>query len=67
MILTVNGRQHTFEEAAISLSNLIKHLGSPGHIIAVEINGAIIKPGTINEHMLQDGDHIEILSLVGGG
>jgi len=38
----------------------------PQHV-AVEVNGELVRRPSYNETMLNDGDHIEIVTLVGGG
>lgn len=35
--------------------------------IAMEINGTIISKNQYNETLLHSGDHIEVVSFVGGG
>lgn len=35
--------------------------------IAVELNGEIVPKSKLNDTILHDGDHLEIVSFVGGG
>jgi sulfur carrier protein len=38
-----------------------------GKRIALECNGAIVPRGQFNQHLLTDGDKLEIVVAVGGG
>lgn len=38
-----------------------------GKRIALECNGEIVPRGQFNEHLLADGDKLEIVVAVGGG
>lgn len=50
--------------------NLLEYLKSNGYnpqVVAVEINGTIVKKTNFEKTTLMDGDSVEIVSFVGGG
>lgn len=66
MKVTVNGE--TRELAADStLQSLLESLDMTRGRVAVEINQEIIPRSKHSEHLLHDGDKIEIIHAVGGG
>jgi len=66
MKVTVNGE--TLELAADStLLSLLESLDMTRGRVAVEINQEIIPRSQHSEHLLHDGDKIEIIHAVGGG
>ena len=69
MNLTINGELKSIEAkpGSVSLSNLIKQLGHHPLLIVVELNGTILPPGDWDQQQIQDGDSLEIVTIVGGG
>ena len=69
MRITINGEIKTFEPKEISatLENLITHLDYDPRLIVVEFNGTILTPEHWKQQKVQDGDSIEIVTIVGGG
>ena len=66
MKVTINGE--TRELAADStLLSLLESLDMTRGRVAVEINQEIIPRSQHSEHLLHDGDKIEIIHAVGGG
>lgn len=66
MKVTINGE--TRELAADStLQSLLEALDMTRGRVAVEINQEIIPRSQHSEHLLHDGDRIEIIHAVGGG
>jgi sulfur carrier protein len=55
------------EPAELTVAELLSRLEMPPRGIAVELNEQIIPRTRHAEQTLQDGDRIEIVSLVGGG
>ena len=53
--------------AAISLSELLEQRGYKANLVAVELNGHIVKRSTYASTMLTNVDKLEIVSFVGGG
>lgn len=66
MILTVNGQPHE-EPAPLTLAQLIERLGLAGGACAAEVNRKLVPKREHAARELQDGDVVELVSLVGGG
>lgn len=49
------------------LSELLREEGYRAEQVAAEINGEIIPRSQFDRTVLKDGDHLEIVSFVGGG
>jgi len=64
--LQINGRRVELEEPTALLIYLEK-LGVSPRAVAVEHNGVIIERSRYAEAMLNDGDVVEIVRMVGGG
>jgi sulfur carrier protein len=65
--LTINGNARRFEEAELTLAQLMQKLGLEGKRVAVERNGEIVSRGAFIETRLVAGDKLEIVGAVGGG
>lgn len=64
-MIKING-----EYKQIDGTNLLEYLCINGYnptVVAVEINGVIIKKSDFVSTTLSDGDSVEIVSFVGGG
>jgi len=66
MRIYVNGSERTLPESS-GLVALLSAMGLDGKRIAVEINREIIPRARHKEHVLRDGDRIEIVQAIGGG
>lgn len=64
ILLNGNPRE---EPAELTVAQLLIRLEMPSRGIAVELNQQIVPKSRHPEQKLQDGDRIEIVSLVGGG
>lgn len=64
--MIINGKPVALP-AAISLSELLEQRGFKANLVAVELNGHIVKRSTYASTMLTDVDKLEIVSFVGGG
>jgi sulfur carrier protein len=64
--LQVNGKQVELE-APIPLVLYIEKLGVNPRTVAVEHNGEIIERAQFAAVVLQEGDRVEIVRMVGGG
>jgi sulfur carrier protein len=62
----VNGEARRFEEAP-TVAGLIRALAIRTASIAVEVNRAIVPKSNHENHLLKDGDQVEIVTFVGGG
>ncbi|WP_417914179.1 sulfur carrier protein ThiS [Candidatus Electronema sp. JM] len=65
MQITLNGEP--VETAARTLRELIVSQGLEPDAIVAEVNFALIKREQWQQHVLKDGDSVELLSFVGGG
>ena len=65
MHITLNGEP--VETAARTLRELIVNQGFTPDAIVAEVNFALIKREQWQQHVLKDGDSVELLSFVGGG
>lgn len=66
MQIQVNGdSRHVREE--MNVTGLLQDLQLNGEQVAVEINLEILDKRDFDTRMLQEGDHIEIMSFIGGG
>ena len=64
--MIINGKPVALP-AAISLIELLEQRGYKANLVAVELNGHIVKRSTYASAMLTDADKLEIVSFVGGG
>lgn len=64
--ITVNGEARQFAPP-LSCAALIAALDLAGRRVALECNGEIVPRGRHGEHLLGDGDRVEIVAAVGGG
>jgi len=64
-MVTVNGKE--YEINGITLAEYLKTTNYDIKRIAVELNGDIIPKASYSATVLLDGDHVEIVSFVGGG
>ena len=64
--VNINGNQHSFEHP-LSINELVAHLDLTGKRIAIECNNEIVPRSLFNQHLISDGDKIEVVVAVGGG
>ena len=64
--IELNGQQQSLPPGA-SVTDLLAIIGSDTNTVAVVVNEHIIRPATRSTHLLQEGDHVEILVFAGGG
>ena len=69
MNLTINGNIKTITptKKPLNLVELIEALGHNPRLIVVELNGTILNPQRWDEQEVQEGDSLEIVTIVGGG
>ena len=69
MKITVNGENKLISKTSISesLEDLIKFLGFNPSLVVVEYNGEIMPPEQWPNQQINDGDCLEIVTIVGGG
>lgn len=65
-MIFVNGEEKK-DLKEMPLSQLLERESFDSKKIAVEINGKIISRNDIVQTVVKDGDHVEVVSFVGGG
>ncbi len=66
MTIQVNGQPRDIEAGA-SVARLLGDLGVTQPHVAVELNLEVVPRARHGDTLLQDGDRLEIVTLVGGG
>ena len=69
MKIKVNGEEKYLEirNEKVLLSSTLELLGYSSKSVVVEVNDLIINSKKWDEKVLEDGDRLEIVSIVGGG
>ena len=68
MKIKVNGEERLIQSnKSISLNETIRLLGYSSNTVVVEVNKLIINSAEWDEKYIQNGDKLEIVSIVGGG
>jgi len=62
----INGEDQSFE-AEPTIRDVLDRIEAPPAAVAVEVNRRIVPRSTHEEHILQDGDEVEVVTFVGGG
>jgi sulfur carrier protein len=66
MTITVNGQPRQVEQGS-TVAGLIADLGLAGQPCAAEVNRDVVPRREHAERVLQEGDTVELVTLVGGG
>ena len=66
MKIIVNGEEREYQDN-ISLQELIAELNIEEKVMASAVNMEIVKKDKWNNHILKEGDRVELLHFVGGG
>ena len=66
MDIQLNGDAQTVADNT-TVQALLEQQGLGGRRVAVEVNGTIVPRSRHHDHLLHDGDHIEIVHALGGG
>ena len=64
--MRINGHKYALTKV-MSLQELLEEQGYRSNLVAVELNGAIVKRSEYGSTMLTAEDKLEIVSFVGGG
>jgi sulfur carrier protein len=64
--IMANGQQRIIKYGSI-MGDLLRELTIPPAHIVAQLNGSIIPRGTLDEVTLQQGDKLELVTMVGGG
>ena len=67
MELSINGEQKDIEMNQPTVASLIRELALSSSRVAVELNGTLVRNSMRDDTTLQEGDRVEIVTLVGGG
>ncbi len=66
MHIQVNGKLKEFSDSS-NLKNIIDQFCKDNPRVIASVNGQIIKNQQWNQQFLNNGDHIELIHVVGGG
>ncbi len=66
MKIQINGKISDFPDG-ITISQLVHLAEVPPNYLAVEVNQEVVPREQHEHHLLQDGDCVEVVTLVGGG
>ena len=66
MTLSVNGEPRRIA-AGSTAADLVAELGFAARPVAVEVNEQVVPRARLADCILQEGDRLEIVTLVGGG
>jgi sulfur carrier protein len=66
MKIVLNGKDFEIEKE-LTIQELLERLSIRPERVAVEVNLQVIKKAKFQEHILKDGDRVEIVNFVGGG
>ena len=64
--ITVNGRAVEIE-STMSVQQLLDTVDVPPNYLAVEVNGDVVPREDYADTMVDSGDDVEVVTLVGGG
>ena len=64
--ITVNGRPVEIE-APMTVERLLDIVDVPPNYLAVEVNAEVVPRETYTTTLVQPGDEVEVVTLVGGG
>ncbi|MHC4924309.1 MAG: sulfur carrier protein ThiS [Planctomycetota bacterium] len=64
--MTLNGEEQQVNDGTTVLA-LLEQAGIDRRRIAVEVNRTVVRKATHAEHVLNEGDRVEIVTMVGGG
>ena len=66
MQIQLNGQPRQFDRPP-TLADVLADAGLAGRRVAIEVNRCIVPKGRHAEHVLADGDVVEIVHALGGG
>ena len=64
--ITVNGRTVELNEP-MTVEQMLDRVDVPPNYLAVEVNAEVVPQEEYTAHVIQNGDQIELVTLVGGG
>ena len=66
MTISLNGDRYDLA-GPLSVAELLARLAIDSRRVAVEHNDVVVKRCALDETLVADGDHVEIVNFVGGG
>jgi thiamine biosynthesis protein ThiS len=66
MTITINGDSRDLR-APITIDELLTELRLRRELVAVELNRQLVRRLEFSDHLVADGDQLEIVEFVGGG
>ena len=66
MLISLNGKEHETAADTTTVAQLVEQLGLRGPL-AVELNQRVCRKQDHHDTILQAGDIVEIVTIVGGG
>ncbi|MFK8112610.1 MAG: sulfur carrier protein ThiS [Rubripirellula sp.] len=66
MKITVNGRSVDIE-SPLTVEQLLDTVDVPPNYLAVEVNSDVVPREEYTTHVVDSGDDVEVVTLVGGG
>jgi thiamine biosynthesis protein ThiS len=67
MTLVLNGNAYPVDGEHVTVRALLERLNLASQPVAVEVNKKLVPKRQHHEATLRDGDHVEVVTLVGGG
>ena len=62
----INGEEQSFDTEP-TIRDVLDRIAALPAAVAVEVNRRIVPRSTHAEHVLRDGDEVEVVTFVGGG
>ena len=66
MNIILNGNAREYPDK-LSASELLRSLGLADKRLALEVNQEIVPRSAFDNHIINPGDHVEIIHAIGGG
>lgn len=66
MRLVVNGKEREVP-SPLTAGGLLEYLDVNPLVVAVEVNGEVLRRGTFDQCQLREGDRVEVVRMIGGG
>ncbi|MCL6598679.1 MAG: sulfur carrier protein ThiS [Alicyclobacillus macrosporangiidus] len=66
MNVIVNGKPRDLP-GEVTVKGLLEHFDLASERVAVEVNGRIVDREAFEDHVLREGDMVEVVRFVGGG
>ncbi len=64
--IMANGQQRIIQHGS-TIGDLLRELTIPPAHVVAQLNGSIVPRDTLNKVTLQQGDRLELVTMVGGG